>query len=88
MYFKGLWGTVCDDYFGMSEAKVVCRMLGFSDEEVARAHVYDGERDFTATSGPIWIRFMNGTVPNNAIAQRCSGAESSLSQCHVSILVF
>ena len=84
--FQGLWGTVCDDYFGASEAKVVCRMLGFSDNDVSRAHIYDGERDLTATSGPIWIRFMNGSVPDNAVAQRCSGNENSLSQCHVSLV--
>ena len=61
-------------------------MLGFSDNDISRAHIYDGERDLTATSGPIWIRFMNGSVPDNAVAQRCSGNENSLSQCHVSLV--
>ena len=60
-------------------------MLGFSNSEVDRAHIYDGERDLTATSGPIWLRFMNGTAPENGVAQRCSGNENSLSQCNVSI---
>lgn len=28
--FMGSWGSVCDDSFGVEEAKVVCRMLGKS----------------------------------------------------------
>ena len=83
---QGIWGTVCDDYFGKNEAKVVCRMLGFSPEDVARASIYDGEKDFTATSGPIWVRFTNGTIPSNAVAQRCSGTEGSLNECNVSMI--
>ena len=31
VYFFGQWGTVCDDGFGSSEARVACQQLGFSD---------------------------------------------------------
>ena len=26
--YNGIWGTICDDMFGVNEAKVVCRSLG------------------------------------------------------------
>ena len=29
VYYRGQWGTVCNDFFGQTEANVACQQLGY-----------------------------------------------------------
>uniref|UniRef100_A0A3Q1AJN5 Hensin n=1 Tax=Amphiprion ocellaris TaxID=80972 RepID=A0A3Q1AJN5_AMPOC len=65
IFHNGLWGTVCDRYWGLTEAHVVCRQLG-----CGRAMHALGNAVFGHGSGPIWLDYI-----------RCSGNESSITDC-------
>uniref|UniRef100_A0A663EXX9 SRCR domain-containing protein n=1 Tax=Aquila chrysaetos chrysaetos TaxID=223781 RepID=A0A663EXX9_AQUCH len=65
IYYQGIWGTVCDDGWDLSDAAVVCHQLGCGGAVEAA-----GSAQFGAGSGQIWLDGMN-----------CSGAEAALWDC-------
>eukprot|EP00118_Oscarella_pearsei_P005268 m.24021 g.24021 ORF g.24021 m.24021 type:complete len:1002 (+) comp28562_c0_seq2:1525-4530(+) len=65
IFHGGQWGTVCDDGWSLSDAKVACRQLGFSDADLAATR---------ASYGP-----GNGTILMSQV--RCQGTESALANC-------
>ena len=50
VFVNGSWGTVCDDYWDIRDAEVVCRQLGF-----ARAVSAEGFAHFGSGIGEIAI---------------------------------
>ncbi|XP_053120391.1 deleted in malignant brain tumors 1 protein-like [Hemicordylus capensis] len=62
---NNLWGTVCDDNWGIEEARVVCQQLGCGNATSAQ-----GEAHFGRGSGRIWLDEV-----------QCKGRESALSLC-------
>jgi len=65
----GEWGTVCDDFWDVNDAQVVCRQLGYSIDG-AISYMRVGIPPFGAGSG--LIRLDN---------VECIGNESSLFEC-------
>ena len=63
--YYGQWGTVCDDYFDINDADVVCSELGYSGATQYHCCAYYGQG-----SGEIWLDNL-----------ACTGTETSLYYC-------
>jgi hypothetical protein len=65
IFYGGQWGTICDDYWDINDARVVCRQLGYLNAVRALRGFYvpDG-------TGQIWLSKL-----------RCKGNEQNLTSC-------
>ena len=68
IYYGGEWGTVCNDNWDYEDAKVVCRMLGYSGAEGAVQ-----QNTFGAGRGRIILDDVE-----------CTGDEKSILECPAS----
>ena len=67
VFYNGEWGTVCDDYFDIRDANVICRMMGFP----------------AAVSAEIGGHFGAGNSSQRVLLDDlwCRGNESSVASC-------
>lgn len=65
VYHDGQWGTVCDDYWDLKDAAVLCKQLGFDGAATAYKNA-----EFGQGSGPIHMDDVH-----------CKGTEKSLRNC-------
>ncbi|KAK4812261.1 hypothetical protein QYF61_012936 [Mycteria americana] len=66
IFYRGNWGTVCDDDWGLSDASVVCKQVGCGQALDYKSNAY-----FGYGTGRILLDNVN-----------CDGSEPSLSACY------
>lgn len=65
VFYQGVWGTVCDTFWDLEDANVICHQLGFGPATAAPERAAFGEG-----KGQIWLNWV-----------RCQGNENSISDC-------
>ncbi|XP_055087093.1 lysyl oxidase homolog 3B isoform X1 [Periophthalmus magnuspinnatus] len=65
LFYKGEWGTICDDDFSIQNANVLCRQLGF-----VSATGWTHSAKYGKGQGKIWLDNVN-----------CNGGEKSIENC-------
>ena len=74
VFLHGVWGSVCDDGWGVEEAGVVCRMLGCGPALRALSQAHHGP---ASPNTPIWLDEV-----------RCDGHETTLAGFYIFLSLF
>ena len=82
---NALWGTICDDYWDILDARVICHQLGYPDAVAAPLFAHYGEG-----TGPIWLDNMQclgnelnifGCAHNGINYHNCRHEEDASVEC-------
>ncbi|XP_019856385.1 PREDICTED: deleted in malignant brain tumors 1 protein-like isoform X3 [Amphimedon queenslandica] len=76
VYCNGRWGTICDDGFSSTDARTVCKQLGYS--YYSR---YDHLSLPGSSSQPIWSRYFSSSSSSTCFNSRNSCPSSSITSC-------
>ena len=68
VYHSGSWGTICDDFFDLRDARVICHQLGYP--EALEAVPTSGRQDWGQGTGQIWMDNLY-----------CTGNETNIGDC-------
>ena len=69
IFYKGQWGTVCDDSWDGNDARVVCRQLGYK-YTIQALQQSNRNNKFPVGSGQIWFDDVH-----------CTGSEENITSC-------
>ena len=79
-----VWGTICDDFWGDTDANVVCRQLGYSDtgtfNQITVECVYIS-LFIAGAQGFLFAAYGQGTGPIWLDDVQCVGTEARLVDC-------
>eukprot|EP00057_Strongylocentrotus_purpuratus_P029542 XP_011684016.1 PREDICTED: deleted in malignant brain tumors 1 protein-like [Strongylocentrotus purpuratus] len=88
VFADGVWGTVCDDFWDMNDAKVVCRSMGFPGVEGAFSGAAFGEGSGNITLDNVHCTGEESSIfscPNNGLGVHdCSHADDAGVRCSLS----
>ena len=76
VYYDEQWGTVCDDFFGLEDAEVVCRQLSYGSALQSRGRAHFGQ---PVMASQIWLDDVGcgGTEARLLDCQRVNGGDYS-----------
>ncbi|XP_019852587.1 PREDICTED: scavenger receptor cysteine-rich type 1 protein M130-like [Amphimedon queenslandica] len=76
VYCNGQWGTICDDGFSSTDARTVCKQLGYSSY-----YRYDHLSLPGSYNKPIWSTHFSSTSSSTCFNSRNSCPSSSITSC-------
>ncbi|XP_019855599.1 PREDICTED: deleted in malignant brain tumors 1 protein-like isoform X1 [Amphimedon queenslandica] len=76
VYCNGQWGTICDDGFDSTDARTVCKQLGYSSYSRYDHLALPGNQ-----SKPIWSTYFSSTSSSTCFNSRNSCPSSSITSC-------